>query len=137
MVRPYSSAQRSPQSDTLLVDGLALPASAYLIATGAEPAIPDLPGLSEVDYLTSTTAMELDELPASLVVIGGGYVGLEQAQLFAHLGTRVSLVGRVAPPSEPELASALRKVFLDDGITVVNERAVAIERDGEEVSSPS
>jgi len=119
--------------DTLLVDGVALPASAYLIATGAQPAIPDLPGLSGVDYLTSTTAMELDELPASLVVIGGGYVGLEQAQLFAHLGTKVSLVGRVAPRSEPELASALRKVFLDDGITVVGDRATAIERDGGQV----
>jgi len=101
--------------DTLLVDGVALPASAYLIATGAQPAVPDLPGLSEVDYLTSTTAMELDDLPTSLVVIGGGYVGLEQAQLFAHLGTKVSLIGRLAPGSEPELASALRKVFLDEG----------------------
>jgi mercuric reductase len=119
--------------DTLLVEGAALPASAYLIATGAQPGIPDLPGLSEVDYLTSTTAMELDELPASLVVIGGGYVGLEQAQLFAHLGTKVSLVGRLAPRSEPELASALRKIFLDDGITVVGERATAIERDGGQV----
>lgn len=120
-------------SDSLLVDGVALRAAAYLIATGAQPAIPDLPGLSGMDYLTSTTAMELGELPASLVVIGGGYVGLEQAQLFAHLGTKVSLVGRLAPRSEPELASALREVFIDDGITVVNERAAAIERDGEEV----
>ena len=51
----------------------------------------------------------------------------------AHLGTKVSLVGRLAPRSEPELASALRKVFIDDGITVVNERAAAIERDAEEV----
>ena len=119
--------------DTLLVDGEALPAAAYLIATGAQPAIPDLPGLSEADYLTSTTAMELGDLPASLVVIGGGYVGLEQAQLFAHLGTKVSLVGRLAPRSEPELASALRKVFIDDGITVVNERAVAIEQSAGEV----
>ncbi len=115
--------------DTLLVDGVALPASAYLIATGAQPAIPDLPGLSGVDYLTSTTAMELGELPTSLVVIGGGYVGLEQAQLFAHLGTKVSLVGRLAPRSEPELASALRKVFVDDGISVVGDRATAIEQD--------
>lgn len=118
---------------TLLVDGEALSASAYLIAAGAQPAIPDLPGLSDVDYLTSTTAMELGQVPPSLVVIGGGYVGLEQAQLFAHLGARVSIVGRLAPRSEPELASALRKVFLDDGITVVTDRATAIERDGEDV----
>lgn len=120
-------------SDTLLVDGEPLAASAYLVATGAEPAVPDLPGLTGVDYLTSTTAMELDRLPDSMIVIGGGYVGMEQAQLFAHLGTKVTVVGRLAPRAEPELASALRRVFLDDGITVVNDRAVEVERDGEDV----
>jgi mercuric reductase len=83
--------------EMLDVDGEPLPAAAYLIATGAEPAIPDLPGLADVNFLTSTTAMELDRLPAALVVIGGGYVGLEQAQLFAHLGTTVTIVGRLAP----------------------------------------
>ncbi len=120
-------------SDTLLVDGEPLAASAYLVATGAEPAVPDLPGLAGVDYLTSTTAMELDQLPDSMIVIGGGYVGMEQAQLFGHLGTKVTVVGRLAPRAEPELASALRRVFLDDGITVVNDRAVEVERDGEDV----
>ncbi|MEJ7704373.1 MAG: FAD-dependent oxidoreductase [Geodermatophilaceae bacterium] len=77
---------RFTDADTLTVDGQPLPAHAYLIAAGAEPAQPELPGLSEVDWLSSTTAMELTVLPESLVVIGGGYVGMEQAQLFAHLG---------------------------------------------------
>jgi mercuric reductase len=63
-------------------------------------------------------------------VIGGGYVGMEQAQLFAHLGARVSLVGRLAPAAEPKLADALRRVFADDGITVVEDRATAVEADG-------
>lgn len=65
--------------ETLLVDGQPLRARAYLVATGAQPAAPALPGLSEVDWLTSTTAMELTEVPDSLVIIGAGYVGLEQA----------------------------------------------------------
>ncbi|MFP5372657.1 MAG: FAD-dependent oxidoreductase, partial [Actinomycetes bacterium] len=56
----------------------------------------------------------------------GGYVGMEQAQLFAHLGARVSLVGRLAPHAEPELAQRLRDVFADDGITVVEEHAAAV-----------
>ena len=64
-----------------------------------------------------------------LVVIGGGYVGMEQAQLFAHLGTRVSVVGRLAPHAEPELAQRLREVFTDDGITVVEERATTVARE--------
>jgi len=119
--------------ETLLVDDQPLPARAYLIATGAEPAVPDLPGLDKVDFLTSTTAMELAELPDSLVVIGGGYVGMEQAQLFAHLGTKVTLVGRLAARAEPELADRLRKVFLDDGITVIKDRAASVEPDGDRV----
>lgn len=115
--------------DTLLVDGEPFRGRAYLIATGSDPSVPDLPGLGDVDFLTSTTAMELSELPRSLVVIGGGYVGMEQAQLFAHLGTKVTVIGRLAPRAEPELASRLRKVFLDDGITVVKDRAASLEAD--------
>lgn len=115
--------------DTLLVDGRPVSATAVVVATGAEPALPDLPGLTEADHLTSTSAMELGELPQSLVVIGGGFVGLEQAQLFAHLGVRVTIVGRLAPTAEPELATALRRVFLAEGITVVNDRAAAVAND--------
>ncbi len=111
---------------TLALDGEPLPASAYIVATGAAPAIPDLPGIDQVEYLTSTTAMELQALPTSLIVIGGGYVGMEQAQLFAHLGVNVTLVGRLAPHTEPEMADVLRRVFADDGITVVGERAAAV-----------
>lgn len=92
---------------TLLVDGRPVRAKSYLIATGAEPTIPTIPGLEQIDYLTSTTAMELTELPASLVVIGGGFVGLEQAQLFARLGVEVTIIGRLAPHAEPELSSEL------------------------------
>jgi mercuric reductase len=66
---------------TLHVDGEPVSASAFVIATGAAPHVPDLPGVDGVDVLTSTTAMEQQTLPASMVVLGGGYVGLEQAQL--------------------------------------------------------
>jgi len=127
-VRPGQA--RFTGADILEVDGRPLPAAAYLIATGAAPAVPELPGLAEVDYLTSTTAMEQSELPESLVVIGGDYVGMEQAQLFAHLGARVTLVGRLAPAAEPELAAVLAQVFAEDGITVITDRAASIERDG-------
>ncbi len=112
---------------TLEVDGEPLSAQAYVVATGAGPHVPDVPGLHEVEWLTSTTAMELQSLPASMVVMGGGYVGLEQAQLWAHLGVEVTLVGRFAPHAEPEVAEVLRGVFSDDGINVIEERAVAVE----------
>ncbi|MBJ7450845.1 MAG: mercury(II) reductase [Blastococcus sp.] len=126
-VRPGEA--RFLDRDTMAVNGLPLRARAYLLAPGAEPARPDLPGLDEVDYLTSTTAMEQTELPESLVVIGGGYVGMEQAQLFAHLGARVTIVGRLAPHAEPELTEILRGVFADDGITVLEEHATEVRSD--------
>lgn len=112
---------------TLQVDHQAMRAGqGYVVATGAAPHIPDLPGLRDVAYLTSTTAMEQQDLPASMVVLGAGYVGLEQAQLWAHLGVEVTLVGRFAPHAEPEVAGALLGVFQDEGINVVQERAAEV-----------
>jgi mercuric reductase len=122
----YGSA-RFRDERTLEVDGEPVVGRAYVVATGAAPHVPDLPGLDGVEWLTSTTAMEQQSLPSSLVVLGGGPVGLEQAQLWAHLGTEVTLVGRFAPHAEPEVAQVLRGVFADDGIEVVEERGVAVE----------
>lgn len=129
-IRPGVARFRNPQ--VLEVDGSPLEAGAYLVATGAEPRVPDLPGLAEAGYLTSTTAMALDEVPDRLVVVGGGFVGLELGQLFARLGSRVSIVGRLAPRAEPELVGWLGRVLADEGIEVVADRATAVERAGGE-----
>lgn len=126
--------------ETLQVDGQTLRARhGYVVATGVAPHIPDLPGLGDVAYLTSTTAMEQQDLPASMVVLGAGYVGLEQAQLWAHLGVAVTIVGRFAPHAEPEVADVLLGVFQDEGITVVQERATEVRatHDGVEVRTGS
>jgi len=72
-VRAGQASFASPE--LMMVDREPLPAAAYVIATGSVPAVPDLPGLDTVAYLTSTTAMELTVLPETLLVIGGGYVG--------------------------------------------------------------
>jgi mercuric reductase len=116
------------EGDARFVDGLALDvdgrrvgAEHYLVATGSEPHIPEIPGLSGSGYLTSTTAMELEQLPVSMVVLGGGYVAMEQAQLFAHLGTKVTVLvrSRLARREEPEVADRIRDAFAADGIEVV------------------
>jgi mercuric reductase len=92
----------------------------YLVATGSAPWVPPGIGLDEIDYLTSTSAMELDTLPDSMLVVGGGYVGLEQAQLFARLGTAVTMVTRsqLASAEEPEVSEGIERVFADEGIDV-------------------
>lgn len=104
----------------VLVDGRPIAAGKIIIATGASPAIPDIPGIEHVPYLTSTTALELEEQPRSLLVIGGGYIGCELAQMFARLGTRVTLVTRASllPEAEPEIAQALDRYLVDEGIAV-------------------
>ena len=96
-------------------------AAHYLVATGSAPWAPPLEGLQEVDYLTSTTAMEVDEVPESLLVLGGGYVALEQAQLFSRLGSKVTVLvrSRLASAEEPEASRTLAAVFADEGIGVI------------------
>jgi len=108
------------EGPALDVDGRRIEAAHYLVATGAEPAIPDIPGLAGSGYLTSTTAMELDHLPAALIVIGGGYVALEQAQPFAHLPTQVTMLVRskLARTEEPEVSDTIREAFEAEGIIV-------------------
>jgi len=94
-----------------------------IIATGSLPAAPDIPGLTDVPWLTSTTALELDEQPRSLLVVGGGYIGCELAQMFARAGTEVTLVTRtrLLPEMEPETAQALAHCLADEGIRVRTE----------------
>lgn len=114
-------AARFVEGPTIEVDGRRVEASHYLIATGSKPWAPLIDGLDQVGYLTSTTAMELNELPDSIVVIGGNYVGLELGQLFAYLGSRVTIVealARIAPYEEPEISEMLGRILREDGITL-------------------
>jgi mercuric reductase len=93
----------------------------YLIAAGAAPWIPPITGLEQAGYLTSATAMELTELPESMLVIGGNAVGLELAQLFARLGVTVTVaeaLDRLAPSGEPEVSAAIEDVLDEEGIGI-------------------
>lgn len=106
---------------SLEVDGRPVEAAHYLIATGSTPWTPPIDGLDDVDYLTSTTAMELTDPPDSLLIVGGNYVGLELGQLFAHLGSKVTIVealDRIAPLEEPEISESLAGILRDDGMTI-------------------
>ncbi|MGH3466392.1 MAG: mercury(II) reductase [Thermocrispum sp.] len=110
--------------DVELADGghTTVDAAHYLIATGSAPTTPPIDGLAVAGYLTSTTAMELPSLPASMIVLGGNAVGLEQAQLWSRLGAKVTVIeqqDRLAPSEEPELSAAIRDVFSREGIGVV------------------
>ncbi|PCJ60366.1 MAG: mercury(II) reductase [Rhodospirillaceae bacterium] len=104
----------------VVVNGDLIQAAKLVIATGARPALPAIAGIEDVPALTSTTAMELEFLPKSLLVIGGGYIGCEQAQMFARLGVEVTLTcrSRLLPSAEPEISEALTHCLVEEGIAV-------------------
>ncbi|HEX9906681.1 MAG TPA: FAD-dependent oxidoreductase, partial [Propylenella sp.] len=104
----------------VVVDGAPIRAPKTIVATGASPALPPIPGIESVPYLTSTTALELERLPRSMIVLGGGYIGCELGQMFARMGTRVTIVDIVPILSmaEPEISQALAGYFRDEGIAV-------------------
>ncbi len=106
---------------TVEADGREIAASSILIATGASPSVPPIPGLEETGYLTNVDAYEMEERPEHLIVLGGGYIGLENAQLFSRLGSRVTLIeqlGQILPAERKELTEALAGYLTGEGITI-------------------
>jgi pyruvate/2-oxoglutarate dehydrogenase complex dihydrolipoamide dehydrogenase (E3) component len=91
---------------------------------GTRPAVPPVEGLADTPYWTNRDAVQLTELPASLVVVGGGPIGCELAQVFARFGVRVTVVQhgpRLVPANEPEAAALLAEVFAHEGIRVLTD----------------
>jgi mercuric reductase len=112
---------RFTSPEALEADGHSIRARVYLVATGASPAAPPIPGLAEAGYLTSTSALELTEVPKRLVVIGANAIGLELGQFFLHVGTKVTFVDvaeRIAPFEEPEVSGALTSVLTAQGAAI-------------------
>ncbi len=123
---------------TFAVGGRTIRAGSIIVATGARPAVPPIPGLAEAGYLTSTEALDLTHAPRSLVVIGAGYIALELGQLFRRLGSAVTLLqrgARLMPDDEPEVGEAIGAMLNREGIRVLTgthvqrvERVDAIRR---------
>jgi len=98
-----------------------LTADKIFINAGTRPHIPSIPGLGEGDYLTSTSVMELREVPRHLLIIGGSYIALEFAQLFHRLGAEVTLVDTAEhflPKEDADIADELKKILEEEGITM-------------------
>ncbi len=128
---------------TVHVDGRRLTGDKILIATGSRPVIPDIDGLREVSYLTSdlltsNEAMELRELPRSVIILGAGYIALELGQMFHRFGAEVMILQRSAQllshGYEPEVGQAINEVFEKEGIKVItNATARSVRQDGDQV----
>jgi len=116
---------------TVEVDGRTLSTRAIVIAAGARPFVPPIPGIESVKVLTSDNLWELRALPQRLVVLGGGPVGCELAQAFARFGSRVTqveMLPRLLAREDPEVSDTVRKRFVEEGVDVrTAHRAIRIE----------
>lgn len=105
----------------LRVDGRRLTAEKLILAVGSQTAPVEIPGLQGAGYLTNNEALKLEAVPDSLIIIGGGYIGVEFAQMYARYGTQVTLLGRAArlmKNEEPELSETLAEVLRAEGVDV-------------------
>ncbi len=109
---------------SLEVNGQAVTAGKFILCTGSRPAIPPVEGLKDSRYLTYENIFFLKDLPKSLIVLGGGPVGVELSQAFGRLGTDVTLVemDRVLAAEERELVAVLEESFKEEGIRVISGR---------------
>ena len=122
---------------TLRVGEDELTADRILIATGSLTAIPPIAGLAEVGFVDHVTALDLEEVPESLLILGAGPVGLEFAQIFARFGSRVTLVQtaeRISPRSDAEASAEVAQALEEDGIEILTSTsATRFARDGDEI----
>jgi len=109
----------------------------FLIATGSSPMVPPIDGIEDVDYLTNVTALRLDEQPESMVVVGGGPIGLELGQVFHRLGTDVRLIETmecILNKEDEEVACLAHDLLEEQGMHISTEvRANRVEQDGEDL----
>ena len=108
------------ENGALSVGGEMIPTEKIILATGSRPHVPDIPGMESTRHHDSTSILELERLPSSLIVMGGGYIGVELAQVFARAGARVTIATRrgLLPEMEPEIGEALTRAFEVEGIAV-------------------
>ncbi len=129
-------AARITSPYTVEVDGRTLTTRSIIIATGASPFVPPIPGLDQVDCLTSDNLWQLRELPKRLVVLGGGPIGSEMAQAFARFGaqvTQVEMTTQIMGREDPDVAEFVRQRLEAEGVKVLTEhQAKQVRVDGEE-----
>jgi len=130
----YLGEGRFVAQDAIEVEGQRLTFHRALIASGAKPAVPSIPGLEGAGYLTNETVFTLTSLPSRLVVMGEGPIGCELAQAFRRLGSRVVLIGkeeRLLPREDPEAGTLLMRRFEAEGITLqLGTRVTHVETQG-------
>ncbi|KXB97149.1 MAG: hypothetical protein AA908_08315 [Chlorobi bacterium NICIL-2] len=116
-----SGAARFVSDHEIEIDGERLRGERFIIATGSKAKIPPIPGIESVKYLTNIEALDLAHLPSSMIVVGGGPLGLEFAQMYAHFGTKVTVLEkmkRILPLEEPEVSAEMQRILEEEGLVI-------------------
>ncbi len=133
----YNGQARFVGVHQVLVGETLLESEKIFINTGGRARAPLIPGLDKIPYLTNENMMDLTALPEHLIVLGGGYIGLEFGQMFARFGSRVTIIQRAAqivPREDPEVAVELQRVLEEEGLTfLLNARATRVEQEGDTI----
>jgi len=137
-VRLYRGHARFESPNTVKVNEDVLHAEKIFLNVGTRARVPEMPGVGEVGFMTSSGMMELDFLPAHLIIVGGSYVGLEFAQMYRRFGSEVTVVEmapRLIRQEDPELSDAIRQIVEREGIQVrLAAECVRLEERGDEVA---
>ena len=134
----YKGHARFTAPRTVEVNGELLSADRIFINSGGRAAVPKMPGLDAVPFLTNSTMMEVDFLPDHLLIVGGSYVGLEFAQVYRRFGARVTVVemaDRLIVREDPDISAAVREILEADGVEVrLKAECLAVEKDGDRIA---
>lgn len=120
---------------TVQVGERRLIAKKIIIATGGRAAIPNIPGLTDINFYTNATLFDNDRLPTHLLVMGAGPVGVEMAQAYVRLGAQVTLIGeQVLPRDEPEATEVIRGVLTREGVKIISSRVERVSGTGDDIT---
>jgi len=134
----YQGGGRFVAEKKVAVNGSELPADQIFINVGARAAIPPIPGLDQVPYLTNSSMMDIDFLPAHLLILGGSYVGLEFAQMYRRFGSEVTVIElgpRLISREDQDVSQAVADFLKEEGIDVrVDSKIIGVERQGNKIA---
>src|SRR5262249_31247522 len=132
----YQGHARFESPNKVRVGEQLLTAPQIFINVGARASIPSMPGVTDTPYLTNSTLLDLDTLPQHLVIVGGGYVGLEFGQIFRRFGSEVTIIqkgSRLVPDEDEDVSTEVQAILEREGIHVrVNATCIALMKHGEE-----
>jgi pyruvate/2-oxoglutarate dehydrogenase complex dihydrolipoamide dehydrogenase (E3) component len=134
----YEGHGRFVTEKKVAVNGSELVADHIFINVGGRAAIPPIPGLDQVPYLTNSSMMDIDFLPAHLVILGGSYIGLEFAQVYRRFGSEVTVIEvapRLIPREDEDVAQAVADFLKEEGIRLcIDSKVVGLEKQGNSIA---